>query len=80
MTSFTNLLFVPANRPERFEKAASSGADINGAAINNACDQMRARLAPVAARMLGCDVNAIKFIAGQAINTLDTALFIIYFC
>ena len=28
MTSFTNFLFVPANRPERFEKAASSGADL----------------------------------------------------
>lgn len=27
MTAFTNLLFVPANRPERFEKAAKSGAD-----------------------------------------------------
>ena len=58
--------------PNASATAASSGADINGAAINNACDQMRARLAPVAARMLGCDVNAIKFIAGQAINTLDT--------
>ena len=58
--------------PNASATAASSGADINGAAINNACDQMRARLAPVAARMLGCDVNAIKFIAGQAINTLAT--------
>ena len=58
--------------PNASATAASSGADINGAAINNACDQMRARLAPVAARMLGCDVNAIKFIAGQAINTLTT--------
>lgn len=28
MTGFTNFLFVPANRPERFEKAASSGADL----------------------------------------------------
>ncbi|WP_074204797.1 HpcH/HpaI aldolase/citrate lyase family protein [Parasphingorhabdus marina] len=28
MTGFTNLLFVPANRPERFEKAANSGADL----------------------------------------------------
>lgn len=26
--TFTNFLFVPANRPERFEKAASSGADL----------------------------------------------------
>ncbi|QTD57856.1 CoA ester lyase [Parasphingorhabdus cellanae] len=28
MTGFTNFLFVPANRPERFEKAANSGADL----------------------------------------------------
>ncbi len=28
MTGFTNFLFVPGNRPERFEKAASSGADL----------------------------------------------------
>ncbi len=28
MASLTNFLFVPANRPERFSKAASSGADM----------------------------------------------------
>jgi (S)-citramalyl-CoA lyase len=28
MTGFTNFLFVPANRPDRFEKAASSDADL----------------------------------------------------
>jgi len=28
MTGFTNFLFVPASRPERFEKAASSSADL----------------------------------------------------
>lgn len=28
MTGFTNFLFVPANRPERFEKAMNSGADL----------------------------------------------------
>jgi len=28
MAAFTNFLFVPANRPERFEKAAASGADM----------------------------------------------------
>jgi xanthine dehydrogenase large subunit len=55
--------------PNASATAASSGADINGAAINNACDQMRARLAPVAARMLGCEVDAIKFEAACAINT-----------
>jgi xanthine dehydrogenase large subunit len=55
--------------PNASATAASSGADINGAAIMNACEQLRARLAPVAARMLGCDSNAIEFIAGYAANT-----------
>jgi xanthine dehydrogenase large subunit len=55
--------------PNASATAASSGADINGAAVNNACDQMRVRLAAVAARMLNCSENTIKFIAGQAVNT-----------
>ena len=55
--------------PNASATAASSGADINGAAVNNACDQMRVRLAAVAGRMLNCAPDAIKFIAGQAINT-----------
>ena len=52
--------------PNASATSASSGADINGAAIMNACEQMRARLAPVAARMLNCDASTIKFIAGRA--------------
>jgi xanthine dehydrogenase large subunit len=52
--------------PNASATAASSGADINGAAINNACDQMRARLAPVAARMLGCTPADIIFGQGNA--------------
>ncbi len=60
--------------PNASATAASSGADINGAAVNNACDQMRVRLAPVAARMLGCNADAIKFEAGQAVNTGTTGL------
>ncbi len=52
--------------PNASATAASSGADINGAAINNACDQMRARLRPVAARLLGCDAADVTFSAGFA--------------
>ena len=52
--------------PNASATSASSGADINGAAINNACDQMRVRLAAVAARMLGCEAGAIEFVAGYA--------------
>ena len=58
--------------PNASATAASSSADINGAAVNNACDQMRVRLAAVAARMLNCTPDTIKFIAGQAINTPST--------
>ena len=58
--------------PNASATAASSGADINGAAINNACDQMRARLAPVAARMLGCDAADIVFAQGAASVRQDT--------
>ena len=52
--------------PNASATAASSGADINGAAINNACDQLRARLKPVAARLLGCEATAVEFGAGYA--------------
>jgi xanthine dehydrogenase large subunit len=59
--------------PNASATAASSGADINGAAINNACDQMRARLAPVAARMLNCKPDDIKFIANYAVSMSENA-------
>jgi len=52
--------------PNASATAASSGADINGAAINNACDQLRARLKPVAARLLGCEAAAVELSAGYA--------------
>ena len=39
--------------PNTSATAASSGADLNGAAVKNACEQLRARLAPVAVEMLG---------------------------
>ncbi len=52
--------------PNASATAASSGADINGAAINNACDQLRARLAPVAAARLGCAPEDVVFGGGEA--------------
>ena len=39
--------------PNTSATAASSGTDLNGAAVKNACEIIRARLAPVAARLLG---------------------------
>ena len=52
--------------PNASATSASSGADINGGAIMNATAQMRARLQPVAAGMLGCDAAAVSFGNGQA--------------
>ena len=70
----TSLVRVTATDTQKVPNAsatsASSGADINGAAIMNACEQMRARLAPVAAHMLKCDASAIKFVAGRAVSML----------
>ncbi|MEY2769793.1 MAG: Xanthine dehydrogenase molybdenum-binding subunit [Pseudomonadota bacterium] len=47
--------------PNASATSASSGADINGAAIMNATAQMRERLKPVAARLLGCEPEAVSF-------------------
>jgi xanthine dehydrogenase large subunit len=39
--------------PNTSATAASSGSDLNGQAVRHACAQLRARMAPVAARMMG---------------------------
>ena len=52
--------------PNASATSASSGADINGAAIMNATAQMRARLAPVAASMLGCKDTDVNFANNMA--------------
>jgi xanthine dehydrogenase large subunit len=52
--------------PNASATSASSGADINGAAIMNATAQMRARLAPVAANMLGCKDTDVSFANNMA--------------
>ena len=52
--------------PNASATSASSGADINGAAIMNATAQMRARLAPVAAHMLGCPESEVSFANSMA--------------
>ncbi len=51
--------------PNASATAASSGADLNGAAILDACTQLRARLAAVASRMLDVPQDAIEFAAGD---------------
>ena len=52
--------------PNASATSASSGADINGAAIMNATAQMRARLAPVSANMLGCKDTEVNFANSMA--------------
>jgi xanthine dehydrogenase large subunit len=51
--------------PNASATAASSGADINGGAINHACAQLRERLIPVAARLLGCAESEVVLAGGQ---------------
>ncbi|MFJ2754684.1 xanthine dehydrogenase molybdopterin binding subunit [Nocardioides sp. NPDC087217] len=47
--------------PNTSATAASSGADLNGAAIKNACEQIRERLAQVAGGHLGISPNDVRF-------------------
>jgi xanthine dehydrogenase large subunit len=53
--------------PNASATAASSGSDLNGGAIANACAQLRERLAAVAASLLGCDAARVRF-EGDAVH------------
>ncbi|MEU4604844.1 xanthine dehydrogenase molybdopterin binding subunit [Kribbella sp. NPDC023972] len=50
--------------PNTSATAASSGADLNGAAIKNACEQIRERLAQVAGGKLGISPHDVRFTDG----------------
>ena len=50
--------------PNTSATAASSGADINGGAVKDACDQIRARLNVVAAGQLGVHPDDVRFVDG----------------
>ena len=50
--------------PNTSATAASSGADLNGAAIKNACEQIRERLAQVAGGKLGISPLDVRFVDG----------------
>ncbi len=52
--------------PNTSATAASSGADLNGAAVAAACTALRERLAPVAAALLGATAGEIEFADGHA--------------
>src|SRR4051812_10366928 len=47
--------------PNTSATAASSGADLNGGAVKNACEQIRGRLAQVAAERLGVSAADVRF-------------------
>ncbi len=52
--------------PNTSATAASSGADLNGGAVKNACEQIRGRLEQVAASGLGVAAADIRFVDGEA--------------
>jgi xanthine dehydrogenase molybdopterin binding subunit/xanthine dehydrogenase small subunit len=56
--------------PNTSPTAASSGADLNGAAVRNACEILRERLRPVAAQLLGADETETRELdfAGDAVT------------
>ncbi|HEY8432090.1 MAG TPA: xanthine dehydrogenase molybdopterin binding subunit, partial [Sandaracinaceae bacterium] len=56
--------------PNTSATAASSGSDLNGAAVKDACETIRMRLAAVAARMLDADPSEIVFADGM-VHRLD---------
>jgi xanthine dehydrogenase molybdopterin binding subunit/xanthine dehydrogenase small subunit len=57
--------------PNTSATAASSGADLNGQAVKDACETLRARLAPVAAKLLGVDDARVIFENGFAFDARD---------
>ena len=58
--------------PNTSPTAASSGSDLNGQAIANACQELRERMAPVAREMLQCAENSpLKFSGGKITATAN---------
>ena len=58
--SFEKIRVMPTSTdkiPNTSATAASCGTDLNGMAVKNACDILRARLAPVAAKLLSMTVG-----------------------
>jgi xanthine dehydrogenase large subunit len=51
--------------PNTSPTAASAGTDLNGAAIVDACAQIKARLVPIAAQLLECAEADVRFEAGR---------------
>ena len=58
--------------PNTSATAASSGADLNGGAVKNACEQIRERLAMVAAGEFGVHPADVRFADGHVTGLADT--------
>lgn len=52
--------------PNTSATAASAGADLNGAAVKNACEQLRGRLLEVAGTRLGANASDVRIVEGVA--------------
>ncbi|WP_245684951.1 xanthine dehydrogenase molybdopterin binding subunit [Streptomyces exfoliatus] len=52
--------------PNTSATAASAGTDLNGAAVKNACEQLRERLLQVAATRLGANASDVRIVDGVA--------------
>ncbi|MFF8375990.1 xanthine dehydrogenase molybdopterin binding subunit [Streptomyces sp. NPDC015661] len=52
--------------PNTSATAASAGTDLNGAAVKNACEQLRERLLQVAATQLGTNASDVRIVEGVA--------------
>ncbi|HZI56916.1 MAG TPA: xanthine dehydrogenase molybdopterin binding subunit, partial [Verrucomicrobiae bacterium] len=61
--------------PNTSATAASAGSDLNGAAVLDACAQLKARLTPVAADLLGADTADVRFASGSVSAGEKTVLF-----
>ncbi|MBL9188724.1 MAG: xanthine dehydrogenase molybdopterin binding subunit [Opitutaceae bacterium] len=57
--------------PNTSATAASAGADLNGAAVRNACATLRERLKPVAARMINAPADTLRFADGEVFSRPD---------
>ncbi|MDT0347935.1 xanthine dehydrogenase molybdopterin binding subunit [Pseudonocardia charpentierae] len=58
--------------PNTSATAASSGADLNGGAVKNACEQIKGRLAEIAAMRLNVHPDDVRFHDGIVTGLADT--------
>ena len=60
--------------PNTSATAASSGSDLNGMAVADACRQLRERLIPLAAEILQCSATSVNFGGGQVHGSSGTSI------